>query len=34
MLTLDFPRANAEEINKIIRDVNPKKATGHGKIPP
>ena len=31
--TYDFLHANAEEINKIIKDVNPKKATGPDKIP-
>ena len=31
--TYDFLHANAEEINKVIKDVNPKKATGPDKIP-
>ena len=34
MLTLDFPHVTAEEINKIIKDINPKKVTGSDKIPP
>ena len=32
--TYDFPDATAEEINKIIKDINPKKATGPNKTPP
>ena len=32
--TFDFPHAIAEEINKIIEDINPKEATGPDKIPP
>ena len=31
--TFDFPHATAEEINKIIKDINPEKATGPDKIP-
>ena len=31
--TFNFPHATAEEINKIIKEINPKKATGPNKIP-
>ena len=30
----DIPTAKIEDINKIIRNTNPKKATGPDKIPP
>ena len=32
--TSEFPYATAEEINKSIKNINPKKATGPDKIPP
>ena len=31
---LDIPTATTEEINKIIKELDPKKATGLDKIPP
>ena len=30
----DIPTAKIEDINKIIKNINPKKATGPDKIPP
>ena len=30
----DIPTAKTEDINKIIKNINPKKATGPDKIPP
>ena len=30
--TYDFPHATAEEINTIVKDINPKMATGLDKI--
>ena len=30
----DIPLAEAEQINKIIKKLNPNKATGADKIPP
>ena len=30
----DIPTAKVEDINKIIKNINPKKATGPDKIPP
>ena len=32
--TFDIPHATTEQINKIIKNLNPKKATGPDKIPP
>ena len=30
----DIPAAKIEDINTIIKNINPKKATGPDKIPP
>ena len=32
--SFDFPHAKVDEINKFIRNIDPKKATGPDKIPP
>ena len=34
VIRFDIPTAKIEDINKIIKNVNPKKATGPDKIPP
>ena len=33
-IRFDIPTAKIEDINKIIKNINPKKATGPDKIPP
>ena len=34
VIRFDIPTAKIEDINKIIKNINPKKATGPDEIPP